>query len=285
MSRTYYSYCKINLGLEVLGRRPDGYHDLNTIFYRLDEPFDRFEVDLSDRYSLRVEGSSVPSDNSNLVTRAIRACAEVMGEQMPGLSISLQKRVPVGAGLGGGSANAALAIKIFSDLVAPIPTETQFNIAGSLGADVPFFLLESRMALAGGIGDILTPIEFVLANPIVLVKPLEISINTAEAYRRLDEIGERSNATELVAVLRQPIAEWKYGLRNDFEPIALSIAPQLETLRDDLERSGALFVRISGSGSAFFAIYSSIADAETAVAQQRADPTRAVYLNPGLPVG
>lgn len=285
MSRTYYSYCKINLGLEVLGRRPDGYHDLNTIFYRLDEPFDRFEVDFSDTYSLRVEGGSVSSDDSNLVTRAIRACAEAMGRPMPGLSIRLQKRVPVGAGLGGGSANAATAIKIYSELVASIPSETQFSIAGSLGADVPFFLLESRMALAGGVGDILTPIEFVLSNPIVLVKPLQISINTAEAYRRLDAIGERSNATELVEVLRQPIAEWKYGLRNDFEPIALSIAPQLETLRDDLERSGALFVRMSGSGSAFFAIYSNNSDAEMAVAQLQADPTRVVFLHPGTSLG
>lgn len=256
MGTTFRSYCKINLGLEIIRRRPDGYHDINTVFYRLNSPFDELVVESADSYSLIVEGSDLAEDDTNLVTRAFQACAATTHLPMPGLSVVLKKQVPFGAGLGGGSADAAKAIQIYSELVSPLSAEQMQLIGRSLGADVPFFLQRERAALASGIGDVLIPTILELPYAILVVKPKDISIPTSQAYARL-HLGAERRSTDLLKVLHTPIETWQSSIRNEFEPIAFEMAGALRKLKARLLSLGADFALMSGSGSAFFALFHS----------------------------
>ncbi len=251
----YHSYCKINLGLEILRKRPDGYHDLNTLFYRLSAPYDLITVAESEKFDCICSDPILPTDSSNLIVKAIERCAEFKNLPMPGLKISLTKEVPFGAGLGGGSADAATAIAIFSEWVAPLTEQEQFEIARGIGADVSFFLLKFRAASASSIGDMLMPLELHVPYPILIIKPIDISISTAKAYQKVI-VEPRSRPTDLAAVLSTaPLNQWKNTIVNDFEIVAFQMAPALEKLKSELYETGAEFALMSGSGSAFFGVF------------------------------
>ncbi len=273
----YRSPCKINLGLEVLSKREDGYHNINTIFYRLDSPSDILKVSSSDGFHLSVNDTSIPTNSSNLITRVIERCSQLKDIPLPGIEITLEKNVPIGAGLGGGSADAAMAIEIFADLVSPLTSKEKFEIARSIGADVPFFLMNSYTAVASGIGDILTPIDFRSSLPIVVVKPKDIVISTFEAYKRLAL--QTRIATDLALAIRLPIEQWQYTIFNDFESIAFEMQPSLHQIKHDLYASGASFALMSGSGSAFFGIYSSQEKARKAFEQFGKDSALHSFIN------
>ncbi|MFI5263381.1 MAG: 4-(cytidine 5'-diphospho)-2-C-methyl-D-erythritol kinase, partial [Candidatus Kapaibacterium sp.] len=114
MQRSYFSPCKINIGLEILAGREDGYHNINTVFYKLSEPHDEFVVEESESFTFSSTGHNIPQDANNIVVKAMTLCAESAGIELPKLNIHLRKNIPSGAGLGGGSGDAATAIKIFS---------------------------------------------------------------------------------------------------------------------------------------------------------------------------
>jgi len=261
----------------VLRKREDGYHDINTVFYRLHCPSDTITVSPSDRYELKVVNADLPADSSNLITKAFEKCAAVSQTSLPNIRVELQKCVPYGAGLGGGSANAAKAIEIFSETVSRLSNEQKCLIASELGADVAFFLQSASAAIASGKGDILTPVSLVLPYYFLIVKPKGISISTAEAYRRIS-IPKRE-PTDLARIIESPLPLWKNSIVNDFEAVAFAMYPELSDLKQRLYESGAGFALMSGSGSAFFGVYLEEGIAEKALRKFEADPKVEVFLS------
>ncbi len=256
MLQSYLSACKINLGLEILSKRDDGYHNVNTVLYKLSEPHDELVVEEAESFRFTTSDHNIPNDENNIVVKAIAICAELYRLKMPGLHIHLRKHIPSGAGLGGGSANAATAIKIFHDHCKQIPKDQQHKIAAKLGADVPFFLEETNVMVASGIGEKLTPIELKINFPILIVKLHNTFISTAKAYSML-RLKERSTPTNYAAVFRnipEP-SSWKEAVTNDFEEVAFALHPILFSLKRSLYSLGADFALMSGSGSAFYGIF------------------------------
>jgi 4-diphosphocytidyl-2-C-methyl-D-erythritol kinase len=260
----YTSPCKINIGLEVLSVRDDGYHNINTLFYRIDSPNDTIEVSSSDDLFLTTNSDILPVDENNLILRTLEKCAAALDQPQPKLGIHLEKRLPVGAGIGGGSGNAATALQIYSELVSPLSQDLRMSIAKSIGADVAFLSSSFPAAVGTGIGDVLTPIEMKITDTILLVKPSDISISTAEAYSNLI-IKERPLPTDLAAAAAKPLTEWKSIITNDFEEYAFSEYPALAEIKEMLYESGAAFALMSGSGSLIYGIFPKLRNAQAAV--------------------
>ena len=252
----YPSPCKINLGLEILSKRDDGYHNINTVFYKLDEPQDELIVEETDSFRFTSSDHNIPNDENNIVVKAFALCSKSAGIEMPKLHIHLRKNIPSGAGLGGGSADAATAIKIFTEQAAKLPDEQIFEIAKKLGADVPFFLFNSQAAIATGIGDKLLPISFHVAYPILIIKLKDTFISTAKAYSmlRIKQREYQTDFNEILHSIKEPHL-WNGIITNDFEEVAFAIHPALFSLKQCLYKYGAEFALMSGSGSAFFAIF------------------------------
>lgn len=251
---------KINLGLEVLRRRPDGYHDINTLFAA---------IDLFDRITLRPRKDSailctVPShprletDPANLCVRAANLLRERAGRDVEGLDIRLEKHIPIGAGLGGGSSDAAAVLRGAArlwgmDLQAKSGEWTE--LASRLGSDVPFFLL-GGMALGTSRGEVLAPVDLSLPFHLLLLLP-GIHVATPWAYKSVGRTGERP-ASDLIASLRNGIADpsmLRGSLVNDFEAPVFAAHPLLGELKERLYRAGALYASMSGSGSTLFGLF------------------------------
>jgi 4-diphosphocytidyl-2-C-methyl-D-erythritol kinase len=277
----YSSPCKINLGLEILSKREDGYHNINTVFYKLHEPHDEIVIETADSFSFTTDRVDIPSDENNIVVKAMQFCSGVAGVALPNLHIHLKKNIPSGAGLGGGSANAATAIKIFSEHCRKLTNHDMFSIARSLGADVPFFLFHSDTAIASDIGDTLLPIAFQLPNPILVIKLADTFIPTAQAYKMLN-LKHRTAPTDFRKILqdhKEP-RQWEGIITNDFEEVAFALHPALFSLKQCLYKYGAEFALMSGSGSAFFAIFKDEGTAKQVHEQLLTDyPGSDVYLS------
>jgi len=256
MPYSYSSPCKINLGLEILSKRDDGYHNINTLFYKLDVPHDELIVESSDSFRFTSSDHNIPNDENNIVVKAFALCAKTLGIEIPKLHIHLRKQIPSGAGLGGGSGDAATAIKIFHEHCSQLSNEQMFEIGKKLGADVPFFLFHSQTAIAYGIGEKLLPFSFHIAYPILIIKLKDTFISTAKAYSML-RIKERENQTDFAEIFNS-ITEpqlWNGIITNDFEEVAFALHHALFSLKQCLYKYGAEFALMSGSGSAFFAIF------------------------------
>lgn len=263
-SKTYHSPFKINLGLEILSKRPDGYHEINTVFYRFNEPHDSLTVTDGETFRFTSNDQDLPTDDRNLVVRAIALCAEYQNNEMPPISIRLEKVIPSGAGLGGGSGNAATAIKLYSELVQSLSPAEQLEIGAKLGADVPFFLIDARAAIASGIGNILRPLNFTLPYSCLIVKPKQLFTSTTESYAGLKISGKRS-ATDLSAMLQEAEpGSWQETIVNDFEPLVFQRYPELNDIRGQFLQYNAFFTLMSGSGGASYALFSNKAQAEKA---------------------
>ena len=246
---------KINLGLDVVERRPDGYHNLETIFYPIplqdileitpateeDAPEYRFKM-----FNARFDSS----DDDNLVVKAYKILAA--DHKLPKVDISLYKHIPTGAGLGGGSADAAFALKMLNEMASLALTDEQLEAyAARLGADCAFFI-KNRPAYATGIGNILTPTECSLAGyHLVLVKP-DIHISTKEAYSLVVPAAPETPLTEIAA---RTAEEWKGAMKNDFEKSVFAKHPSCEAIKEKLYEMGAVYASMSGSGSSFFGIF------------------------------
>ncbi|MEP7234949.1 MAG: hypothetical protein ABI778_06605, partial [Ignavibacteriota bacterium] len=254
----------------------------NTVFYKVYEPHDRIIVRDSDEFSFSSDGVPLPTDGDNIVVKAITLCSErFLGGEMPKFTMELKKSVPIGAGLGGGSANAAAAIQIFSEFAKKLSKEEMFNVARTLGADVPFFLFHSDAAIAAGIGDELLPINLKINMPILIAQIAGTSISTAMAYNEL-KIAHRlapTNFQDRFRTASDP-QQWRNFIVNDFEDVAFSSHPILRSLKQSLYDFGAEFALMSGSGSAFFAIYKTSEHAELAREKLLTDyPETSVFIS------
>lgn len=250
----FFPNAKINLGLHVIGRRPDGFHDIETVFYPT--PFtDAAELLRSDdsEVSFTTTGIHLPGDpEDNLCIKAYRLLKKDIPD-LPGILFHLHKVIPAGAGLGGGSSDAAFMLKALKDYFTLALSAKQLHAyALQLGSDCPFFLV-NKPSLASGRGEQLTPVDIDLsAYSMVLVNP-GIHVNTGKAFSMLTPA---IPPIPLVDIIRKPVASWRHNLINDFElPIAQQY-PEIEALKTMLYEAGATYAAMSGSGSTVYGLFS-----------------------------
>ncbi len=252
------SPAKINLGLLIKGKRADGYHLLETLFLPVPELHDNMEVMLQGpdgQCRLELEGIELEGEpESNLVTKAYRALEAKTGV-LPGVHIRLKKNIPAGAGLGGGSSNAASMLLAMNELCGLGLSQVELGpLAARLGADVPFFLYTTPM-LATGTGTDLVPYELNLPFRIELLLP-PIHSSTVAAYRALD-FRMFDPQRSLAQLLTLPVKEWKERLPNDLEVPVFGLHPEIAQYKTSLYEKGAVYAAMSGSGSACFGLFES----------------------------
>lgn len=241
---------KINIGLHVVSRRPDGYHNLETLFYPV-HLADALEMAEAKETNISFSGLPVDSPpKKNLVIKAYQLFKNDF--DLPPVQFHLHKVIPTGAGLGGGSSDAAFTLKMLNDFFRiGLPVEQLRVYAAKLGADCSFFI-ENKPAFATGIGDQLSPVNIDLSGyRIVILKP-DVSVSTADAYKNILP-SEPEFHLEYLAEL--PVPEWKNVVVNDFEKSVFPLFPEIENLKKTLYRIGAEYASMSGSGSAVFGIF------------------------------
>lgn len=247
-----YPNFKINIGLNIVAKRADGFHDLQTVFYPVDTLKDELEINRIDKgvqlSVFRVDNLCATEDN--LCVKAFRLLQKLF--DIDGVEIKLTKNIPFGAGLGGGSADAAFALRMYNELFQlQLSTNELQNLAAQLGSDTAFFI-ENRPVYATGRGEIMTPINMDLSDyKIEVIKP-DFSISTKEAYAGVHPQQPEISLNDLI---QKPISEWKHCIRNDFEDTLFVKYPQLQEIKDDFYARGAMYASMSGSGSAVYGIF------------------------------
>lgn len=275
---------KVNLGLSVLRKRPDGFHDLETVFLPYPGISDTLEIIAGDawsetsaslfrRYPAGCVAQAISQDGALMITiaraggvdwdplkdltaKAYFLLAEAY--KLPPMKIFLEKTSPVGAGLGGGSADAAFALRMISELAGlGLDDATLASYASRLGSDCAFFVY-NRPMLGEGRGDVLTPWDIDMSGlRMEVVVPKGVAVSTAEAYRGITprEVLADDSAVPLKEALSRPVSGWKDCLVNDFEKTVFAAHPELASIKERLYADGAVYASMSGSGSAFFALY------------------------------
>ena len=244
--------CKINVGLQVLSRRPDGFHNIRSLFFPL--PFyDLLEVIPASETSLHLSGRPVQGALAdNLCLQAY----QLLKKDIPGLrayAIYLHKHIPMGAGLGGGSADAAFLLRLLNDRARLGLSKGQLlAYAARLGSDCSFFI-QDEPCLVEGRGERLEPMAVPLLqkHSLVLVCP-PIAVQTARAYQ---QIRPRADSPDLATALRQPVASWKDTITNDFEAPVFAMHPVLRQIKTSLYQKGAVYASLSGSGAALYGLF------------------------------
>lgn len=249
----FFSNCKINIGLDVLTRRDDGFHDISTVMMPVSGLCDVLEIVPSDECGLRFTqsgGAAGPADE-NLCVRAWNLMA-ARYPALKGARIHLHKIVPTGAGLGGGSSNAAFTIKGLNKIFRLGLDERELeSLAADLGSDTAFFI-RNETRLASGRGEILEPCALNISGlRLVIVKP-EISVSTAEAYAG---IIPHIPATPLAERVSANIREWKGSITNAFEPHIFAKYPEIGRIKQRMYDAGAVYASMSGSGSAVYGLF------------------------------
>lgn len=242
---------KINIGLSIIRKRGDGYHDLETIFYPIGIR-DVLEISTATHLQLHVSGNAIgDSDQQNLCEKAYQLLKTDF-PHLPPVAIHLYKRIPIGAGLGGGSADGVFLLQLLNtryDLC--LSTSAIFEYASKLGSDCPFFVL-NKPCFAMGRGEILEPISIDLEGfDFVLLHP-GIKISTAEAFSMIRP-GESNSG--LKSQIAKPIRQWQKEIVNDFEEPVMSAYPILRGIKTRLYEAGALYASMTGSGSSFYGIF------------------------------
>jgi 4-diphosphocytidyl-2-C-methyl-D-erythritol kinase len=253
-----HAYAKINLDLRILGVRGDGFHDLKTIFQSLALHDVLTFTARKGPFAIECDDPKIPADERNLIWKAAsllwRTAGKRRGDRPRDVIVGLRKRVPDQAGLGGGSADAAMAIlglaKVWN-LDVDVPTISR--IAASVGADVPFFLVGGT-ALGLGRGDDIYPLVDLPRTYVVIVRP-QFGVSTAEAYGWYDSEPRRSSREPARKVLPPRWPEWAVHLRNDLEPAVVGHHPTIGRIKQALMDAGAVMAAMSGSGSAVFGLF------------------------------
>jgi 4-diphosphocytidyl-2-C-methyl-D-erythritol kinase len=253
---------KLNLRLKITGRRKDGYHELNSIMVPI-SLFDLLELRVVSRdITLQCEGIAVPSDETNLIYRAAQAFL-AGAEIKNGVAVKLVKQIPVAAGMGGGSSDAAATLLALSRIwPQALPPRELHRIARDLGADVPFFL-ECRPALASGIGEILEPLAEWPSYWYVVVNP-GLEVSTAWVYGQLSLALTRGGGEDIYTLLKDRHFGISRVLENDLEAVTAERFPIIDTIKGHLMEAGAEGAMMTGSGPTVFGVFSSPEAAERA---------------------
>ncbi len=245
---------KINIGLKVLGKRQDGFHNIESVFYpiALSDSLELLPAKENESLILSTSGISIPGDlASNLCFRAYELIRK--DYPIPGMRLHLHKNIPIGAGLGGGSSDAAFFIRLINDCMElGLAWGEMHHYAKQLGSDCSFFIT-NRAAMVTGRGDEMEPVNLNLKGyKLVLVCP-SVHISTAEAYRLIEP--EDSVFALEDFVTSSPVSEWKGFLQNDFEKSIFKIHPLLASIKQALYDEGALYASMTGSGAAIYGIF------------------------------
>lgn len=244
---------KINLGLNIVSKRNDGYHNLETIFYPIPikdalEIIVKKEQDTDTFIEAGIKVDSPPE--SNLVMKALKLMRE--NYDFPFVEVHLLKKIPFGAGLGGGSSDASFMLKLINDTFELGAAKEELALfAVKLGADCPFFIYNHPM-FASGIGEIFEPVDFSLKGySFVLVKP-DIHVSTKDAFSLIKPTSPNISLKEII---KKPLQEWKGLMVNDFEKSVFEKYPAIDKIKNKLYNNGALYASMSGSGSSVFGIF------------------------------
>ncbi|MDQ6477725.1 4-(cytidine 5'-diphospho)-2-C-methyl-D-erythritol kinase [Dyadobacter sp. LHD-138] len=249
---------KINIGLNIVEKRPDGFHNIESCFYPVGWS-DALEITVAENFEFHTDGIAIPGSSSdNLCTKAYQMLAA--DYILPNVNIHLLKAVPIGAGLGGGSADAAFTITALNKLFSlGISLEKQQDYARRLGSDCAFFI-DNKPVYCFDKGDRFEKMDLTLAGKwVVLVNP-GLHISTVEAYAG---IKPEKSTTDLRETLKQPIENWKAFVKNDFENSLFPKFPVLAGIKEILYKQGAAYAAMSGSGSTLFGIFEAETDLST----------------------
>ncbi len=270
--------CKINLGLQILNKREDGFHNLATVFYPV-QLKDVLEIIQKDDANSPTQNSELKTQDSQLKTKNSELSftssgLEIAGDEqnnlcikaynllkkefpsLPPVQIHLHKAIPMGAGLGGGSSDGAFALKLLNEkFQLGLNNEQLIGYALQLGSDCPFFIL-NKPCYATGRGEILEPVDLDLsAYQFVIVNP-GIHVHTGWAFEQLKiQSSDRLERPDLRKIIQQPITTWKDELKNDFEEVVAKEHGEIATIKQQLYDAGALYASITGSGSTVFGIF------------------------------
>ena len=243
--------CKINLGLSILAKRADGYHELETVFYPI-AVSDALEILPAANLTMTQSGIAVPGDPAqNLCLKAYHLLKKDF-PALPAVQMHLHKNIPMGAGLGGGSSDGTSTLLILNQQFSLGLNDQQLiNYASQLGSDCPFFVY-NKACHATGRGEILTPIHLDLSNYQFLLVHPGVHIATAWAFQQLNP---HTKSESIQAIIEKPITDWKNSLINDFEAPVFKAEPKLSLIKDQLYQLGAIYASMSGSGSSLFGIF------------------------------
>ena len=241
---------KINLGLNVIARRPDGYHDIESCLYPIPF-FDVLEIIPSEKFIFTSSGLDIPGDREkNLCVRAYYLLAKSF--DLRPVHIHLHKVIPMGAGLGGGSADGAFTLVMLNEMFElQLSVDTLEELAGQLGSDCPFFI-QNKPVFATGRGAEFQEIKLDLSGKFIALKHPGIHIRTKEAYSRVIPTEPKKSISKII---EQPIETWKNTLVNDFEKAVFPSHSELLRLKEELYQKGALYASMTGSGSAIYGIF------------------------------
>ncbi len=251
----YFPNAKINIGLQVTGKRKDGYHDIETVFYPvyLTDILEVIPLSNNDRGEdcFVNTGDQVDTDPSdNLCVRAWHELSKIMS--IPKVKIHLHKIIPSGAGLGGGSSNAAFVLMALNDLFnLNIPVSRLAEVAGRIGSDCPFFLY-NKPVLAVGRGNVFKEVKVDLAGIHIIIVSPRININTALAYK---EVNIHEHAESLEDVIKKDPVNWQDEIVNDFEHVIFEKYPEICHIKKKMLSAGAFYSSMTGSGSAVYGLY------------------------------
>ena len=243
--------CKINLGLSILAKRADGYHELETVFYPI-AVSDALEILPAANLTMTQSGIAVPGDPAqNLCLKAYHLLKKDF-PALPAVQMHLHKNIPMGAGLGGGSSDGTSTLLILNQQFSLGLNDQQLiDYASQLGSDCPFFVY-NKACHATGRGEILTPIHLDLSNYQFLLVHPGVHIATAWAFQQLNP---HTKSESIQAIIEKPITDWKNYLINDFEAPVFKAEPTLSAIKDQLYQLGAMYASMSGSGSSLFGIF------------------------------
>ena len=253
------AYAKVNLTLDVLGKREDGYHDLQTVMQRV-SLCDDIELDIGTgkEWVLKCDKEGVPCDERNLAWKAAKLYCDTMNKDPQGLEIRITKRIPSQAGMGGGSSDAAAVLLALNRHYGnPLSLEALADLGGQVGSDVPF-CVAGGTCMCEGRGELLRKLPDMPRCWLVVVKP-EFSVSTPVLYRKLDEVEiarHPDNRLMEEALISGDLETVAHNLYNVFEPVVAGIYPELESIKSDFRKGGAMGCQMTGSGSATFAIVS-----------------------------
>lgn len=244
---------KINIGLNIVSKRTDGYHNLETIFYPV-QLKDALELVESDETQFSASGTKIDGKpENNLVFKAYKILEQDF--KLPPVKLHLHKVIPFGAGLGGGSADAAFTLKMLNEFFKlKISTEKLESYASKIGADCPFFI-NNKPTFASGIGDQFQHVSLDLSEYKIIIAKPNTSVSTPDAYRHVIPAKPEFNLRDIEQL---PIEQWKISIKNDFETSVFQQYPEIEVLKNSLYAGGAIYASMSGSGSAVFGIFRQI---------------------------
>lgn len=263
MSVHLSAQCKINLFLRIQGIRPDGYHELHTLFLPVPSPQDVLTITETAEERLQLSCPAFPEleSENNLLYKGWKSFAQATGYK-PGMHIELEKNIPMGAGLGGGSADAGVLLRWLNKTAKEkaLAPEALCKLGATLGADVPFFLQDAP-CLATGIGEKLTPTDHGITGMTLLLVCPDVQVNTQWAYQKWDEMHKNlhKDAQDCLTTVetgnKNSLPVWQQNVFNDFERPVFTHYPELQAIKDQLLESGAAAAALSGSGSTVFGLF------------------------------